>query len=156
MRSPRHAEGSRAGASALRLRQEVDERRQIARGQRLVRLWHDTLRALSLAGGRALLADVLVRVDDRLAYERVERLLRLLRIIRELVEIRADLPARVRPGGRVGVARAATLIEEHRLAGRLLLDRADDRLRDRLLGALTPAACEREHDHEGGGDQCSP
>ena len=49
------------GASALRFRQEVDERLEIARGQALVGLRHDAL--------REALLDVLLGIHDRLEHE---------------------------------------------------------------------------------------
>lgn len=76
--------------------------------------------------------------------ERDKRLLGLFRVGRQLVEIGADLTVRVGTRGLERVAGAAALVDEDRLARRLLLDGADNGLRRRGDYAFTAAAGERE------------
>src|SRR5947209_6941388 len=104
--------GSSIRASALWLRQEVDERLEVRGRQLAVRLGHQVLEAL---------LDVRARVDDRLVHELGEWFLRLLRVLRQLVEVGTDGALRARGG--VGVTRGAAIADEESFARRLLLPR---------------------------------
>src|SRR5206468_4266588 len=100
---------------------------------------HDTL-------GIALL-DVRVRIDDRLVHELGQWLVRSFRVGRELVEVRADLPGGC--CGLIRVAATATVRREERLTRCLLLNRPDDRLRERVRRSLAPACSDDEHEQAG-------